>query len=394
MTIQLADRVQQIKPSPTFALAVRANQLKAAGKDIINLTIGEPDFDTPEHIKEAARRALHDGFTKYTATDGIVSLRQAVAQKFLQENKLIYQPNQIIVSTGAKQCLYNIMQALLNAGDEVIIPAPYWVSYSDMVLLAQAKPILVDAGINQYFKITAQQLEQVITSRTRLFMLNSPSNPTGMVYTQRELKELAAVLLRHPQIVIISDDIYEHIYWGAEPFANILNVCPDLYERTVVVNGVSKSYAMTGWRIGYVAGPKELIGAMSNVQGQSTSNPNSIAQVAAQAALEGDQQCVRDMCKIYYERHQLMYEGLNKITGFKYLAADGAFYAFPSVQTLLETHKQFNNSDVALAEYLLTEAGVAVIPGSAFGTSGCLRFSYAASTEDLQQALQKLQACF
>jgi aspartate aminotransferase len=306
MAIQLADRVQQIKPSPTFALAARANQLKAAGKDIINLTIGEPDFDTPEHIKEAARRALHDGFTKYTATDGIISLRQAVARKFSDENKLTYQPNQIIVSNGAKQSLYNLTQALLNSGDEVIICAPYWVSYSDMVLLAQAKPVVINAGIEQGFKITAQQLEQAITPRTRLLILNSPSNPTGMVYSQRELTEIAQVLLRHPQIIVASDDIYEHIYWGQEPFANILNVCPELYDRTVVINGVSKAYAMTGWRIGYIAGPPTLISGMSNVQAQSTSNPNSIAQVAAQAALEGDQQCARDMNKAYQERHQVV----------------------------------------------------------------------------------------
>lgn len=394
MTIQFSDRIKQIKPSPTFALAARANQLKAAGKDIINLTIGEPDFDTPEHIKEAARRAIQNGFTKYTATEGILSLRQAITQKFLKENQLSYQPNQIIVSNGAKQSLYNVMQASLNPGDEVIMIAPYWVTYSDMTLLTEAKPVIINAPITQHYKMTADQLKQTITSRTRLLILNSPCNPTGMVYSRKELKELSEVLLQHPQILIVSDDIYEHIYWNKEPFANILNVCPELSDRTIVINGVSKTYAMTGWRIGYAAGPQPLIAAMNNAQSQSTSNPNSIAQVAAQAALEGDQQCVRDMCKAYHERHEIVCAELNKVPGVHCLPADGAFYAFPSVQKLLDNNPSLNNSDVALADYLLNEAGVAVIPGSAFGMSGCLRMSFAANMDDLRRALNKIQKLF
>jgi aspartate aminotransferase len=390
MTISLANRVQHVKPSATLALAAHANQLKAAGKDIINLTVGEPDFDTPEHIKEAARRALRDGFTKYTPVEGTVGLKQAVAKKFQTENNLQYELAQIIVSSGAKQSIYNLVQVLLNPGDEVIIPAPYWVSYPDMVLLAEAQPVFIETTPAQHFKITAAQLEQAITPQTRLLIINSPSNPSGMVYAQQELKALAEVLLRHPRIIIATDDMYEHIYWGAEPFVNIVNVCPELYDRTVVINGASKAYAMTGWRIGYAAGPQAIIKAMGVVQSQSTSNPNSIAQVAAQAALEGDQQCVRDMNKIYHARHEVIFNGLNAISGIHCLAADGAFYSFPSIQKILDKNPQFN-SDAAFAEHLLNEAGIAVVPGSAFGTPDCLRLSFATSMENLEKALGKLR---
>lgn len=287
MEIKLSQRIQRIKPSPTLAMTARAAALKAAGRDIIGLGAGEPDFDTPDHIKDAAIKAIQRGFTKYTAVDGTPALKRAIAEKFLRENKLNYTSAQIIVSVGGKQSFFNLAQALLNHGDEVIIPAPYWVSYPDMVLLADGVPVIVNTDINQKFKLTPAQLETAITPRTRLFVINSPSNPTGVGYSAAELTALGEVLRRFPHVLIATDDMYEHIRWSAEPFYNILNVCPDLYERTIVLNGVSKTYAMTGWRIGYCAGPAPLVAAMANLQSQSTSNPTSIAQVAAQAALEG-----------------------------------------------------------------------------------------------------------
>lgn len=388
MTIQLSNRTQRIKPSATLALSARANQLKAAGKDIINLTVGEPDFDTPEYIKEAARKALKDGLTKYTAVDGTPGLKKALVNKYASENNLNYEPAQIIVSSGGKQSFYNLAQALLNEGDEVIIPAPYWVSYPDMVLLADGKPVIIHTTIDQHFKISAEQLEKAITPKTKLLVINSPSNPTGMVYNKTELTALAKVLLKHPQVLIATDDMYEHIYWGQEPFVNILNVCPELYSRTIVLNGVSKAYAMTGWRIGYAAGPKEIITAMANIQSQSTSNPNSIAQAAAQFALEYDQQWVRDMNKIYHARYELMFNGLNKIPGVQCPPAEGAFYSFPDMQKLIDN--RFKN-DLELAEYLLLEAGIATVPGSAFGTEGCLRMSFATNEATIETALARLQ---
>lgn len=390
MNIALSNRLQNVKPSATHGLAARVNQLKAAGKDIINLTIGEPDFDTPEHIKEAARRALRDGFTKYTPVDGTPGLKKAIIQKFSTENKLNYETSQIIVSNGTKQAIFNLMQALLNPGDEVIIPAPYWVTYPDMAYLADATPVFIPTTIDQQFKITAEQLKNAITEKTRLLILNSPSNPTGIAYTRAELAELAEVLLRHPKIIIGSDDMYEHILWTGEPFINIVNACPELYARTVVFNGVSKAYAMTGWRIGYAGGPKELISGMVNVQSQSTSNPNSIAQVAAQAALEGDQECVQAMCKAYQQRYELVFAGLNAIPLLQCLPTDGTFYLFPSAQPLLDKMPEFN-SDVGLSDYLLDKAGVALMPGAPFGGPGCLRLSFAASMEKLQEGIKRLQ---
>jgi aspartate aminotransferase len=391
MTASLSHRVQAVQPSPTLVLSARANQLKAEGKDIINLTAGEPDFDTPAHIKAAAVQAIQDGFTKYTAVDGIAGLKQAIINKFASENHLHYEPKQILVSNGAKQSFYNLAQALLNPGDEVIIPAPYWVSYPDMVLLAQAKPVIVSAGLAQGFKITAAQLEQAITPRTRLLILNSPCNPSGMVYTRQELSAFAHVLLRYPQVIIASDDMYEHIYWGAEPFVNIVNACAELYDRTVVINGVSKAYAMTGWRIGYAAGAENLIAAMTTIQSQSTSNPNSIAQIAAQVGLESDQQCVRDMNNAYHARHQVVVKGLNAIAGIECLPADGAFYSFFSVQKILAKNPQFN-SDIDFTDYLLNTAGLALVPGSAFGAPGCLRLSFSTSLDQLTTALQRLRS--
>ena len=389
MDIALSQRVQRVKPSPTLAVTARAKELKSQGKDIIGLGAGEPDFDTPDHIKAAAIAAINNGFTKYTAVDGTPELKQAIIAKFAKDNQLDYQPAQILVSCGGKQSFYNLAQALLNAGDEVIIPAPYWVSYPDMVLLAEGKPVIIEAGLEQQFKITPAQLEAAITPRTRLLVLNSPSNPTGVAYTKAELAALGEVLLRHPQILIASDDMYEHILWADEPFCNIANATPELYDRSIVMNGVSKAYSMTGWRIGYAAGPETLIKAMKKVQSQSTSNPTSISQVAAQAALEGDQGCVQTMLKAFKQRHDYVVEALNGIQGVECLPSQGAFYSFPNMQAAIDRLDGINN-DVELAEYLLNEAGVALVPGSAFGAEGYMRLSFATSLENLQQAIGRI----
>lgn len=390
--IDLSQRTQRIKPSPTLAASSRAAELIASGVDVIDLSAGEPDFDTPEFIKQAAIQAMRDGFTKYTPVDGTPGLKQAIIQKFKRENHLDYQPNQILVSTGAKQSLFNLFMALLNEGDEVIIPAPYWVSYPDMVMLADATPVFIPTNIEQRFKIKAEQLEAAITSKTRLFILNSPSNPSGMAYTQEELKQIAEVLLRHPHVMIASDDIYEHILWTPAPFVNIVNVCPDLYERTVVVNGVSKGYAMTGWRIGYAGGNASLINAMKKVQSQSTSNANSIAQFAAQAALTGDQSFIKTMRLEFKRRHDFFVTGLNTVTGWQCQPADGAFYAFVNVREALKQRGM--KDDLALTDFLLQEAKLAAVPGSAFGADGHLRFSYATSMEKLEQTIKRLHQVF
>ena len=391
--IRLSARVQRIKPSPTLAVDARAKELKAQGKDIISLGTGEPDFDTPQHIKDAAIRAIRDGFTKYTAVDGIPSLKQAIIAKFKRDNGLDYSPEQILVSVGGKQSFFNLAQALLDAGDEVVIPAPYWVSYPDMVLLADATPVIIPAGIQQQFKITPEQLDAAIGYKTRLVVINSPSNPTGSVYSRTELLALGEVLRKYPDVLIATDDMYEHILWSGEPFCNILNACPDLKDRTMVLNGVSKAYAMTGWRIGYAAGPKALIGAMKNIQSQSTSNPTSIAQVAAEAALNGDQGCIEPMLRAFRERHDQVVARLNAIQGIHCLPSWGTFYSFPSVQTIISTFDGIEN-DVELAEYILNEAGVAVVPGSAFGAEGYLRLSFATSLDNLNAALDRLERLF
>lgn len=391
MTNNLSHRVQAIKPSATLAFAARVNQLNAEGKDIINFTIGEPDFDTPEFIKDAAYKAMVDGHTKYTPPDGISSLKKAVANKYKHENNLQYDISQIIVSNGSKQCIYNLAQAVLNPGDEVIIPAPYWVSYPEIVQLAEASPVFIDTRIDKHFKFAAEDLEKAITPKTRLLMLNSPCNPSGMVYTQDELKKISEVLLKYPRVLIASDDIYEHILWNPTPFVNILNVCPELYDRVIVLNGVSKAYAMTGWRIGYAAGPQAIIKAMSIIQSQATSNPNSIAQYAALAALEGEQEFVRAMCHSYKKRHDLMYNGLSKMPGFECLPSGGTFYSFPSIKALLKQNKRNITTDVALSEFLLNEALVALMPGSAFGTKDCLRLSFATSDEQIERGIKQLQ---
>ncbi len=392
MASLLSNRVQKIKVSPTIAVAEKARLLQVAGKDVINLGIGEPDFDTPLHIKEAAIKAIYDGFTKYTPVDGIPSLKQAVIKKFAKENQLTYEPVQVLVSCGCKQSIYNLAQALLNPGDEVIIPCPYWVSYPDIALLADAIPVFVPTTSAQKFKMNAAQLAAAITPKTRLLVLNSPSNPSGMAYSKKELADLAQVLLKHPNIMIMSDDIYEHILWSAEPFANIVNACPELYDRTIIVHGVSKSYAMTGWRIGYAVGPKPLIGAMKNIQSQSTSGANSIAQVAATAALEGDQSCIHEMNSAYQQRHQVLFTALNQLPGVKCQPSDGTFYSFPDVSQLMATLGM--DSDIAFAEHLLTQAEIAVVPGSAFGADGCIRISYATDLATIEKAIERLQVCF
>ncbi|MGQ9658503.1 MAG: pyridoxal phosphate-dependent aminotransferase [Thermochromatium sp.] len=390
MTTKLAARVQAVKPSATLAITARAAALRAEGRDVIGLGVGEPDFDTPEHIKVAAIRAIESGFTKYTAVDGTPELKRAIIAKFKRENGLEYAPNQILVSCGGKQSFFNLAQALLDPGDEVVIPAPYWVSYPDMVLLAGGLPVFVQAGAAQSFKITPAQLKGAMNEKTRLVVINSPSNPTGMTYSREELEALGEVLRDFPRVIIATDDIYEHIRWSPAPFVNILNACPDLAPRTLVLNGVSKAYAMTGWRIGYAAGPAPIIKAMHTVQSQSTSNPTSISQVAAQAALEGPQDCIPPMVQAFMERHDLVVERLNRIPGIECLPTDGTFYVFPKVQALIDQLDGVNN-DLELGEFLIERAGVAVVPGSAFGLSGYLRLSIATSRETLERALDRIE---
>lgn len=392
-TIELSDRVQKTKASPTLAVTMRAAELKAEGRDIIGLGAGEPDFDTPEHIKEAAKHAIERGFTKYTVVDGTPELKRAIIAKLARDNQLEYAPNQILASCGAKHSIYNLFQAVLNPGDEAIIPAPYWVSYPDMVKLADATPVIVEAGIETHFKMTPAQLEGAITTKTKLLMLNSPSNPTGSCYTKAELEALGEVLRAHPRIIIASDDIYELILWGDEPYCNIVMACPDLYDRTVVINGVSKAYAMTGWRIGYTAASPELTTAMRKIQGQSTSCPASISQVAAQVALDGDHACVTEMCKVFKERHDYVVERLNRGNGVRCIPAKGAFYAFPDVRGAIDALPGIDD-DVALATHLIEEAGVALVPGSAFGAPGFLRLSFATSNENLEKALDRMDTVF
>jgi aspartate aminotransferase len=390
VTIAVSKRVQRIKPSPTLAVTARAAKLKAEGKDIIGLGAGEPDFDTPAHISAAGIAAIQAGFTRYTNVDGIPELKDAIIAKFQRDNGLTYQRSQILVSAGAKHTIFNLVEALLNPGDEVVIPAPYWVSYPDMVLLADGVPVIVAAGPAQGYKITPAQLEAAITPKTRLFILNSPSNPTGAAYTRAELAALGEVLLRHPEVVIGTDDMYEHIWWGPEPFCSLVTACPDLYDRTVTINGVSKSYAMTGWRIGYCGGPEELIRAMATIQGQSTSNPTSISQKAAVAALNGDQSCVAEMNKAFKARHDYVVAGLNSIRGVSCLAGFGTFYAFANVEQAMQNLGCAD--DNAFAEKLITEALVAVVPGSGFGAPAHMRLSFACSMQTLEKALARIRS--
>lgn len=389
MSIKLSQRVQRIKPSPTLAVTARAASLRAAGQDIIGLGAGEPDFDTPEHIKQAAKDAINAGKTKYTAVDGTVELKDAIINKLKRDNGLDYQADQILVSCGGKQSFFNLAQALLDDGDEVIIPAPYWVSYPDMSLLAGGVPVIVQAGQDQAFKITPEQLEAAITEKTKLVVINSPSNPSGKAYTNDELAALGDVLVKHPHILIATDDMYEHILWTNEPFSNIVMACPALYDQTIVLNGVSKAYSMTGWRIGYAAGPSELMKAMKKIQSQSTSNPTSISQYAAQAALEGDQSCIGEMLVAFKERHDYVVEQLNQINGVSCISSDGTFYCFPDFNAILNRMDSIDN-DVDLAEYILEKAGVALVPGSAFGLNGHMRISIATSMDNLVNAMDRI----
>jgi aspartate aminotransferase len=391
----IARRLAVIKPSPTLAVSARAAKLKAEGKDVIAMGAGEPDFDTPQHIKDAAIAAMNKGLTKYTPAGGTPSLKKAIVAKFKRENGLDYTEKQILVSCGGKQTSFNLCMALLNPGDEAIIPAPYWVSYPDMAMMADARPVFIPAGIEQGFKITAQQLERAITPRSRLIWINSPSNPTGAVYTADELRSLGEVLRKHPDIVIATDDMYEHILLDGSKFVNILNACPDLYSRTVTMNGVSKAYSMTGWRIGYCGGPQELIEAMENVQSHSTSNPTSISQYAAEAALNGDQSVIDPMVAAFKERGKFVADGLNRIPGVKCLNPAGAFYAFPdcreAIRNLHKAGRIASPTDLALCDYLLTqEKGVAAVPGSAFGAEGYLRISFATSMENIKKAVERM----
>ncbi|MFW6349447.1 MAG: pyridoxal phosphate-dependent aminotransferase [Thiohalospira sp.] len=388
MDIELAERARRVKPSPTLAVTARAKALRAAGQDIIGLGAGEPDFDTPDNIKEAAMAAIRAGDTKYTAVDGTPALKEAIAAKFRRDNSLDYDLDQILVSAGGKQSFFNLCQALLNPGDEVVIPAPYWVSYPDIVRLAEGEARFVETTLDAGFKMTPDQLEAAITDNTRLVVINSPSNPTGVAYTRAELAALGSVLERHPRVLVATDDIYEHIRWEEGAFINIVNATPSLKERAVVLNGVSKAYSMTGWRIGYAAGPADLIAAMKTIQSQSTSNPASISQAAAVEALTGDQSCIETMVTAFRQRHDFVVEALGRLPGVRPLPGQGAFYCFPDMSEAIRGAGMAD--DVAFAEHLLTEAGVALVPGSAFGAPGCMRLSFATSLSNLEQAMERL----
>jgi len=388
VTLPVSRRVQRVKPSPTLAVTARAARLKAEGKDVIGLGAGEPDFDTPAHIQQAGIDAIKSGFTRYTNVDGINELKDAISDKFQRDNGIKYDRSQILVSSGAKQTIYNLCMAVLDAGDEAVIPAPYWVSYPDMVMLADGLPVMPFAGMAQGYKITPRQLAAAITPKTRLFLLNSPCNPTGAAYTRAELRALGEVLLENPRIIIGTDDMYEKIYWAHEPFCSLLTAVPELYNRTVTINGVSKAYAMTGWRIGYCGGPKELITAMGTIQGQSTSNACSISQKAAAAALSGDQECVAKMNEAFKARHDFVVHGLNSLPGISCLPGAGTFYAFADVSRAIAGLGCRDDNE--FAELLLNEGGVAVVPGSGFGAPGHIRISFACSMQTLEKALERM----
>jgi len=389
VAVPVSKRSQRVKPSATLAVTALAARLKSEGKDVIGLGAGEPDFDTPAHISAAGVQAINSGFTRYTNVDGVPELKDAIIAKFKRDNGIKYERNQVLVSSGAKQTIFNFCMAVLDPGDEVVIPAPYWVSYPDMALLADGVPVTPYAGPEQGYKITAQQLEQAITPRTRMLIMNSPSNPTGAAYTAAEWRALGEVLLKHPRIVIGTDDMYEKIYWGSEPFSSLLTVVPELYDRTLTINGCSKAYAMTGWRIGYCGGPKEIVTAMSTVQGQSTSNAASMSQKAAIAALNGDQSCVTTMNKAFKERHDYIVAALNTLPGVSCQPASGAFYAFADVSKAMAKLKL--KDDNAFAEYLINTVGVAVVPGSGFGAPGHMRLSFACSRETLEKAVERMR---
>ena len=393
----IATRLSNIKPSPTIAVTQKARELKAAGRNIISLGAGEPDFDTPDNIKEAAIAAIRSGDTKYTAVDGTPALKKAICAKFKRENGLEYTPEQVTVGTGGKQVLYNALMATLNPGDEVIVPAPYWVSYPDMVLLAEGAPVPVECPASVGFKLQAADLEKAITPKTKWLILNSPNNPTGAAYTRAELKALTDVLVKHPHVWVMTDDMYEHLNYDGFEFTTPAQVEPSLYDRTLTVNGVSKAYAMTGWRIGYAAGPKELIKAMGVIQSQSTSNPSSVSQAAAVEALNGTQDFIKTRAEAFKERRDLVVSMLNQATGIKCHKPEGAFYVYPSCEgTIGKTTPEGKviETDEDFVTYLLESEGVAVVQGSAFGLAPFFRISYATSTKELEDACQRIQrAC-
>ncbi len=388
MSSILSNRVQKVKPSATMAVTAKANELKAQGIKVVPMGSGEPDFDTPSNIQTAAVDAIRGGQTRYTAVDGTAELKSAIRDKFMRDNELEYSANEVMVSCGGKQVFYNLCQAILNEGDEVIIPGPYWVSYPDMAILADATPVIIKTGLDQDFKITPEQLESSITKNSKLLVLNSPSNPTGAVYSKEEIEDLGKVLERHPQVYIISDDIYEHILLGDDEFVNIAMACPKLKDRIIILNGVSKAYAMTGWRIGYAAGPEGIIKAMKKIQGQSTSNPTSIAQAAAVEALNGDQTFINTMVEAFSSRHDFIVESLNAIDGIECPRSSGAFYSFPRVQGFID--RLGLSDDVEFATYCLEKLNIALVPGSAFGASGYARFSFATSMDNIKEAVDRL----
>ena len=390
---RLSHRVQQIKPSATLSITAKAAEMRAAGKSVISLSVGEPDFETPAAARQAAIAAVEAGFTRYTAVPGIPELRQAIADKFRRDNDLDYAPENIEVSAGGKQSIYNLLMAVIDKGDEAIIPAPYWVSYPDMTLLAEGVPVIVPTTDAADFKLTAEQLEAAITTKTKMLFLNSPSNPTGMAYTAEELKALGEVIRRHPNIIVASDDMYEKILFDGKTFATFAQVNPDLKEQTVTLNGVSKAYCMTGWRIGYCAGPIDIIKAMNKIQGQSTSNPNSIAQKAALAAITGPTDELDEMVRTYETRRSWLVDAINAIPGMHCISPDGAFYIFPSVAGWIGKTTASGKTlpdDIAICEWLLEEAGVALVPGTAFGSPGHMRISYAVAQETLEDAVNRI----
>ena len=390
----ISDSLKKIKPSPTIAVTQKARELKAAGKDVIGLGAGEPDFDTPENIKQAAIKAINDGDTKYTAVDGTPALKKAIVEKFKKENNLDYTTDQITVGAGGKHVIYNAMMATLNEGDEVIVPAPYWVSYPDIVLLAGGKPIVMKCNEKQGFKINPSDLEKFITSKTKWIILNSPSNPTGACYSEKDIREIAKILENHPHVYILSDDIYEHVTYEGFKFFTIAQI-ESLKERVLTMNGVSKAYSMTGWRIGYAAGPKEIIKAIAKIQSQSTTNPSSISQAASVEALSGTQDFIKKRADSFQERRDFVVKALNAIDGIECLNPDGAFYVFPSCKALIgkqDINGKKIKSDSDFVQSLLENSGIAVVQGSAFGLEGFFRISYATSMDNLKKALEKISS--
>jgi len=388
MNNPISKRVRKVKPSATIAISSKAMEMRSAGIDVISMSAGEPDFDTPEYIKDAAKAAMDKGMTKYTQVDGVPDLKEAIINKFSEDNELKYQPENILVSTGAKQTLYNLFQAILGDGDEVIIISPYWVSYPDMVLLADATPVFVDTFQENDFSIDLNAFADALNDRTKLVIINSPSNPTGITFSRSDYESIGAILENYPDVYVATDDMYEYIYWGDQPFVSFAQACPALFDRTITINGVSKSYAMTGWRIGYCGGPADVIGAMKKIQSQSTSNPSSISQAATIAALNGSKDEVYAMVEQYKIRHDYFCNALNAIKGFKTSPGTGAFYLFPDVKNVIE-EKGFKD-DIELSEYLIESANVAVVPGSAFGSTGYIRLSYATSLDQIKEAVERI----